>query len=308
MAYADTDGSLLIAVEETTFNTTPANSLNWKTIRAKGWSLKPNIATIESEELSSNIDVREVITATKSSQISINGEYAKDATFETLLEHFFRSAFATNVLKGGIVKKSLSFEEKVTGTAAEYAVASGVRLDTFTMQGQVGQIIQTSFTGTGGAITFGATTAVGTGSIAAPGANRVLSLSDMTSFTITGDVTTLCVLDFQLSIANSTRLQHGAGSTGIQGIGYGTRRVTGSFTAYFETREQLTAFNNGTARDLNFVLTDGTNSHTWRVPRAKVTNGEKALSGRSADVTQRFDFTATYDATAATSVMVTRTA
>lgn len=306
MAYADTDGSLLIAVEEATFNTTPANSTNWKTVRAKGWSVKPNIATVESEELSTNIDVREVITATKSAQVSLQGEYAKDADFELMLEHVFRSAFATNVLKGGILKKSMSVEEKVTGTAAEYAKVSGVRWDSFQMQGQVGQPIQTSFTGMGGAVSFGASSAVGTGSIAAAGTNRIMTLADMTTFSIAGDTTTLCVLDFNLSVANSLREQFGAGSTGIYGIGYGTRRVTGSFTAYFETREQFTAFNNGSARDISLTLSDGTNSHLWRIPRAKITDGEKAIQGRSQDITQRFDFTATYDSTAATSVMVTR--
>lgn len=314
MAYADTDGSLLIAVEEATFNTTPANSPAWKTVRAKGWSIKPAIATIESEELSSNIDVREVITATKSAAVSVQGEYAKDADFEIFLAHLFRSAWveagavgtAGDTLKGGVLKKSMSLEEKVVGTANEYAKVAGVRWDTLSMQGQVGQIIQTTFSGMGGAVAFGATSAVGTGTIAAPGTNRVMALSDLTAFAMTGDTTSLCVLDFQLTIANATREQFGAGSTALQGIGYGTRRVTGSFTAYFETREQLAKFDAGTASDLNFVLTDGTNSHTWRVPRVKFTDGEKALSGRSADVTQRFDFTATYDATAATSVMVTR--
>lgn len=307
MAFADTDGTTLKLVEETVYNTTPVNSLVWKSVRAKGWSLNPQIATVESEELSANVDVLDVITATQQGNFTLMAEYSKDALFETMLEHLFRGAFATNVLKGGVLRKSMTFEEVSQGTATEYAAMAGVRLDTMTISGAVGRIIDVNISGTGGQVAFSAASLVGTGTNAVVGTNRAMTLADLTAFTMTGDVTALTVLDFTMQIANNTRTQFGAGSKNLQGVGYGTRRVTGSFTAYFETREQLLKFTAGTKSALSFVLTDGTNSHTWSLPSIKFTDAEKSLSGRSADLTQKFTFTATYLAGSATAVQVTRT-
>lgn len=307
MAFADTDGTTLKLVEETVYNTTPVNSVLWKATRAKGWSINPQIATVESEELSANVDVLDVITATQQANFTLMAEYAKDANFETMLEHLFRGAFTANVLKGGVLRKSMSFEEVATGTAVEYAAMAGVRLDTMTISGAVGRILDVNISGTGGQAAFSAASLVGTGTVAAVGTNRAMTLADLTAFTMTGDVTALTVLDFSLQVANNTRAQFGAGSKNLQGVGYGTRRVTGSFTAYFETREQLLKFVAGNKSALSFVLTDGTNSHTWSLPAIKFTDAEKALSGRSADLTQKFTFTATYLAGSATAAQITRT-
>lgn len=307
MAFADTDGTTLRLVEETTYGVTPVNSLLWKAVRAKGWSINPQIATIESEELSANVDVLDVITATQQGMFTMNLEYSKDANFETMLEHIFRGAFATNVLKGGVLRKSMSFEEVSQGTATEYAAMPGVRLDSMTISGSVGRIIDVSITGMGQQAAFSAASLVGTGTLSPVGVNRALTLADLTAFTMTGDVTPLVVLDFSLQVVNNERVQFGAGSKNVQGIGYGTRRITGSFTAYFETREQLTKFVAGTKSALSFVLTDGTNSHTWSLPGIKFTDGEKSLTGRSADLTQKFTFTATYVTGSAAAAQITRT-
>ena len=305
--YADTDGATLKALEEVTYGVTPANSANWKAVRAKGWNIKPAIGVVESEEISSNVDVVDAVTVSKMGQFSMNGEYAKDPLLETFLEHLFRANFATNVLKGGILKKSLTFEELSVGAANEFALMSGVRLDSLAISGRVGGIIETSFGGMGGTPTFSGTSGVGTGTTAAVGANRVMTMVDVTAFAMTGDTTPLTVLDFNIALSNSTREQMGAGSSTLQGVGYGTRRVNGSFTAYFETREQLAKLVGGAKQDLSITLSDGTNSHIWRMPALKFLDVDKAVGGRSSDITQRIDFVATYAAGSATAVQVTRT-
>jgi hypothetical protein len=307
MPFADTDGSTLKVVEEATYGTTPANSANWKALREKGWNLKPKIQVVESEEISSSADVMDAVTVAANANWSLTGEYAKDATFEMLLEHTFRSAFATNVLKGGVLKnKSLTFEELTVATANEFAACRGCRVDSFSMSGSLGRIVETQFSGVGVALAAGATSLVGTGSVAAVGVNRALSLVDMTTFNMVGDVTPLVILDFNLQFQNNVREQFGAGSAAMQGAGYGTRRITGSFTAYFETREQMTKAIAGTKSDLSFTLSDGTNSHVWRIPALKYMEVDKPIGGRSTDITQTFNFLGTYNAGQATTVMVTR--
>lgn len=306
--FADTDGSTLKLVEEANFGVTPADSNAWKTVRAKGWSIKPTLGVVESEELSGSVDVLDATTVTKSGQWSVNGQYAKDTTLELMLEHLFRGAFAGNVLKGGMLKKSLSYEELTVGAANEFALIGGCRINTFSMSGRVGSIIDVSFAGTGGAVIPSGVSAVGAGAVAPATTTRPLSLSDLTSFSMTGDATSLVVLDFALNVTNNTRDQFGAGSTAPQGIGYGTRRVSGSYTAYFETREQFVHYNNSIKKDLSFVLTDGVNSHTWRLPAIKYLDGDKGVGGRSNDITHKFEFVATYNAAQATTAMVTRTA
>jgi hypothetical protein len=307
-SFADTDGASLKVVEELTYGAGPAlNSLLWKQVRAKSWDLTPNINVVESEQISQTVEILDAITVAKMASFSMTAEYTKDAVFELYLEHLFRSAFTANVLKNGILKKSLAFEETTIGAATEYAVAQGIRMNSMTMTGAVGRIIDCAFTGSSASYIPAATSQLGTGTVAAAPTARPLSLTDLTAFTMTGDVLPLTVLDFNLTITNNTREQMGAGSAALQGIGYGTKRVTGSFHAYFESREQLTKLLAGTRSDLNFVMTDGTNTHTWRLPNIKYLKADKPVTGRSADVTHRFDFIGIYDTTQATSVMVTRT-
>jgi hypothetical protein len=306
--FGNANSLTLTHILETTFGVTPANPV-LKRLRVNGESLNPKIGYDESAEINPNYSLADLIPVSQEAGGSIPYDFAKETALDEIFEAVLRGTWTTNVLKGGTVERSFTIEKTMSaGGSNKFQKLTGARYNGFSIEGQVGGRLSGSIEIMASALLNSGTSIIGTGSITAPAGNRVLSMVDMTSFTITGDTTTLIVSRFALSVSNNCRYQPGHGQLASYGIGYGMREVTLSFDAYFETFEQMDKLLSRANNNLTLVLSDGTNSYTIRLPKLRFRNVEANASGNNSDIMQTIEGKALYDPTGGvvTDIMITR--
>ena len=88
----------------------------------------------------------------------------------------------------------------------------------------------------------------------------------------------------------------------------GKSRITGTLTAYYESRALYQKFINGTNSSIVFTLTDPDgNDYLVELPNIKYTGGNPDVSGEG-PVTLALAFSAIYDPTTTSQIKITRTA
>jgi len=299
---------ILAHVVEATMGVTPANPVMDR-IRVSGETLGPRVAYDEPGEINPTYALTDLVPVGSEGGGSFPIEFAKSAAFDAQLEAVLRGTWTTGVLKGGTVKRSFTIEKSFLGGGTrKYMKFPGSRYMGMTLTGAVGSRI----TGTADVMALsgvpGTTSVVGSGSVTEPADNRIMSLVDVTAFSITGEVTPLIIRSFTLGINNNGRYQAGHGQLAAYDIGYGMRDVTFSFDAYFETWEQMDALLNRTNRNLTMTIGDGTNTYTFRLPRMRYRTVDANATGNNTDLLQTIEGRAIYDPTVGvvTDLMVTR--
>ena len=305
--FGATNDLQLAHVAETTMGVTPANPVMDR-LRVNGETLNANLTFDEADEINPNYDLTDLILTGQSAGGSIPFDFAKHAAFDQILEAVLRGTWASGVLNAGVVKRSFSVEKSVlAGGSRKYMKFLGTRYGGLTLTGQVGGKITGSYDAMSLSAIPGTTSIVGTGSITDPGANRIMSLIDVTGFAMVGDTTPLIMTNFNLAINNNLRMNQGHGQVAGYDISYGMREVTFSFDAYFETWEQHQKMLARTNSDLTMTLSDGTNTYAIRLPELRFRNVTVNAAGNNADMMQSIEGRALIDPTLLTSMRVTRT-
>jgi hypothetical protein len=151
----------------------------------------------------------------------------------------------------GTTKKSFVLEKEwpdANGGAGEFMSFTGMRVSMLELAIATGSILtgRFSFSGLGGTP---AAATVGTGGRVAAAANSVLnSIDNITGILQNGAAlpATLDLSNISFSLNNNPRPQPAIGNVQAVGIGIGRALVTGTLTAYFETRAMLEEYTNFT--------------------------------------------------------------
>ena len=306
-SFGVTNDLILAHVVESTLGVTPANPVMDR-LRVNGETLGPNVTFEDADEINPNYDLTDIILTGSSAGGSIPFDFAKSAGFDTILEAVLRGTWTAGVLKASTVKRSFTLEKSLLmGGSRKYMKLLGTRYGGLNLTGQVGGKITGSIDLMALSAITGLTSVVGTGSVTEPAANRILSMVDVTAFSITGDTTPLIMTNFTLGINNNLRMNQGHGQVAGYDIAYGMREVTFTFDAYVESWEQMDKMLNRTTSNVTTTLSDGTNSYALRLPKMKYRNVTVDAEGNSADMMQTIEGRALIDATLATSIQVTRT-
>lgn len=304
MAFGDGSEGQMAFITETVFGTTPATPA-FKRLRFTGESLTYNLERQQSNEVRADATVSDLRTLSASAGGGIDHEWSFGTDFNEILEHALRGAFSTHVLKGGVLKKSLTFERKLVATADNYFRFPGCRINSMSMNVQPGAFV----TGSLDVVGIGHTTAAAiiTGATYAAGnSNPVMAAPDVATITMSGHAGSLYFTQLQLNVNNNLRAQPAIGQLAAAGVGFGQRVITGTLNAYFESRDLYDLYVSGANTSLSFTLGDGTNSYVVLLPKVKFATGTVQNPGNNQDVMTQITFQALYDSTEATDIKITK--
>ena len=73
--------------------------------------------------------------------------------------------------------------------------------------------------------------------------------------------------------------------------------ITGTIEIYFDTITLYNKLLSNTSVEIDWTVSDGTNSYQFNIPKAKFNSGNPAVTGVDTDVMLSLAFTALFDAT-----------
>lgn len=120
-----------------------------------------------------------------------------------------------------------------------------------------------------------------------------------------GGVTNALVTGIDFSLSNGLTPLQVIGTNKIVGLVDGRATITGTVTAFFANATLLGKFINETESSLTFVLSDGTNTMTFSMPRIKYTGGDVPVNDEG-PVTITLPFQALYRSLSGHALQITR--
>jgi hypothetical protein len=296
-------------VPEVTWASTPATPA-FKNLRVSGGGLDITKQTGRSNELKGDRNVRDEYLL----GIDAGGSYPFEMSYGTLdeiLEAAFFSAWATNVLKIGSVRKFFTFEEFLElGTTDSYARFPGSMIGAFRLAIAARAAVTGSFDVMSERV-VPATTAIASSTYAAANTKDVMTTAfgfGSLAFTGTGITAAPKLRSINLELNNNLRvrpsLNRGAYT---EEQGEGDADFTGEFEAYFENNELYNAIIAHEVVDVQFTIgTVTAEKYTFDLPRARLLNGGRRIAGTNDDVIYRIPFRALYSSSDASSAIITR--
>lgn len=305
MSIGNAAQTRLAYISEVTWGTTPATP-TFKTARVTGESLNFDNETLTSDEIRADRNVSDLIRVGTQASGGFDFELTY-GTFDDFLASLFYGAWATNVLKNGVVQSSLSMEKTFElGATDGFFRYTGMIANSMSLKMEARQLVTGSFDlmGSGGTV---ATAIIAGATYTAATSTPPLSASvDFGTLTL-GGVTAPKVMGIDLSITNNLRAQPVVGSVGLAGIGSGRFEVSGTIRVYLEDTTAYALFLAGTASSLTFTLGTVTlNKYTITIPVIKFDTAKVVAGGNDQDVMAELTFKGLYDSGSSATVTVTR--
>lgn len=301
----------LIYVPEVTYGTTPVNSVNWKTLRFTGEALLPDYSTKQSEEIRSDRNRSDVVQTSATAGGTVNFELS-GATLDDFMEAVLGGTWTADVLKVGTAKRSFSIEKQFGDLASgnKYDVFSGMRIGEMKLDLAFDEIAKGTMTFAGNGVTDSATSAVGTGTLAAATTTQPYnSTLDVIAVEIDGVASSLYFETLSLTLAANLRPINALGALFARNQAYGSAGVTIDAKCFFDNRSLEDKVRSGAPFSISFSISDGSYDYEFTLPNAfATTRGGLNASALDTDVTQDITIAGAYDSGEATSVIITRTA
>lgn len=295
MAFADTSGTRLAFVTESTEGTTPA-SPSFTNLRFTGENLIGEKQTVTSQEIRDDGNVPDVTRVGGQVSGGFNFELTY-ATFDSILESVMCGTWATNVLVNGRDRKAFTFEKTFeTGATDVYRRYAGCLVGSINLDIVAQQIVTGQATVMGRSYSA-ASAALSGATYAASNTKKVMNAAaDFASLTIGSVSPALRVRRIQLAMTNNLRAQTEIGTDGLAGIGLGQFVVTGSVEAYLENKAILDLLDNHTSSSMTFTVGSVTaEKYTVSLPKLYMTAGDAVTPGNNQDVMVNMQFQAIYD-------------
>lgn len=289
-------------ISEATYGTTPALPA-FTDIRHTAMSLAVSKNTFESAEVRSDRQIAHFRHGVKSvaGDVGIELSYG---TFDDFLEALMGGTWAANVLKAGTSRRSFTIERQFKNiTVPEYHRFTGCEVNSLNLSITPDAIV----TGTFGIIgkDYVIDTAIITGATY-PAATTTAPFDSFTGTINEGGASIGIVTSLEMTIENGLSPLFVIGSDVTERPSIGKSRVTGTVTAFFESKTLLEKFLNETASSIDITLTDGTSSIKFDMNNIKYTGGQPDVEG-DGEVTIALPFTALYDGTDLSQLVITRT-
>jgi len=301
MAKATGARSELTYIVESEWGTTPGTPTMIVLPRTGG---VPNLAkeSFQSADIRADRQVADMRHGFRSATLPIAVEM-RHTEYDALLESLMYSAWSTNVLKVGTTEKSFTFESGFQDITQFGAMTGGV-VNSLSMSVTPEGIVSGTFEVMGKDLSYSGTTLD-----ADPTAAGTSEPFDSLTGTINeggGAIAIVTGLDF--SISNSIESPKVVGSAVASEMIEGQCVVTGTVTAYFEDASLLDKFADETSSSIDVTLTDPASATLkFDFPNVLYTGADLDVGG-TGPITVSLPFTALYDASDASTVVITRSA
>ncbi len=291
-------------VVESTYGTTPTTP-TWEPVCITGVSLGLTRDTIESGCLSSDRQVKDVRNGNKQLGGSIDSELIYTEA-DPLLEAALMGTWTANVLLAGTVRRSFTIERGFNGLdTPEYHRSTGVEFSGFDISLAPNSLATITYN------TIGQGLNIDTSQIAGSNYNPMTTNKPFDSFTgsITeGGSAIAVVTQMDMTLDNGMEPTFTLFDDETIRPADGKSRITGTLTAYYEDSSYYSKFINGTDSAIVFIMIDPDgNQYEFNFPNVKYTGGNPDVSG-DGPVTLALEFSAVYDATEVSQIVITRTA
>lgn len=294
-------GSLarLAYIAEVTWGTTPTTPA-FQQINPTTHSLGLGKATFQSDTIRSDRQVADFRHGVRESTGEIGFEM-RASSFDALIQAAMMGTWSTNVLKAGTARRSFTFE-RYFADIGRYRRTVGAEVNSMSLECPASGIVKGTF-GIVGKDDSGAGSAISGATYTADNENRVFdSLSG--DITING-VSVAVITGVKFSLENSIENQAVVGqTTKIRGAA-GRSNISGEVTAFYSDDTLLDAFDNETAVELEFTLTDGSNTYTFTFHNIKFNGGKPEVAGER-EISITLPFQAIYDDAESTQLTITR--
>lgn len=301
MSKASNAVSKLGLVKESTFGTTPVTpALINQRVASFNFTLAKNELTDESKTGSRQRAYTQ--TGNESITGSLSGPFAHD-NYDALMESVFYSTFTSNVLKMGTTIQSFTMEESQEDISV-YRQVRGVIANGFQLEAPVDGLATITFD----VLALGQTianTSLDATYTAQPYRQPFTHIGGTIS---EGGSSIGYVNSVSLSVTNNLSPAYVWGSGQTNDLIPGIVDVTGTLDVFFQDATMMNKFINGTASSLSFTLSDGTHTIQFTMPNIRYTGAEAPVESGSGQRIVSLPFRALYDATAASTVVVTRSA
>ena len=304
MAFSQGSRSSLSFVTEATFGTTPAGSFANLPFSTHSLNLTKDILS------GTDIEADRMPRVNRQGNRQVGGDIVvdlRDGDYDLLLESAMLGAFATNVLKVGVVPKFFSIEDYASDID-QARLFTGMSVSTMAISLAPNQMVTTTFGMVGKDMTMSATEKTQT---AASGAQPFDAYSGDISIGNVGSPSAVAIvtaLDFTLNNAYAPTFVIGDDSA--PSLEYGRAEVEGTMTAYFENAALIDRFLNETETAIQVSVDDptGANSYTFDFPRVKINSADVGVDGPTSRMVT-MSFVALYDGSVgglATNLQITR--
>ena len=306
MAFATGANRRVAYVPETAYDTVPATP-SFKTLRTTGGGLRTTKGVATSQEVRADRNIAdEILTG-----LDVTGSYPFEfsyGSFDDLLEGALFGAWATNVLKNGVTRKSFTFEETLTvGGTDHFRRFSGVMVNSLSLDMASRELVTGSVELMGirealdNAIVTGAT-------YAAPATSAVMSASaSIANLVVTGLGAAPPIRSLSLQIANNLRTRPVVGDKYSAEHGEGMCEVTGTIEAFFKDNDALQQVLDHASGSLSFTIGHVANQkYTITLPKIIFGDADVPGAGQNDDVMISLPFRAVFDTAEACSIKITR--
>ena len=292
-------------VPEVTYGTTPVNSVNWKYLRFTSEALGGDIKTVESAELRADRMISDNPKTGTDVKGTISGEFSS-GSYDDFIEAVLGGTWTANVLKVGVVERSYTLEKNFADIAKLMAF-KGMRVGQMDIKLEFGALATVEFGFAGNNYSLPVASLVGSGSVADLGTTAVFNGSaNISGIKIDGVASTDCFKSLNISINNNLRPQEGLGSDFPSDQNYGACAITGDFSVYLADLVLEQKKIDNTAFSLEFTVSIAGVGYVFFFPKLKFGGSSPASGGKDQDVFLEGKFSALYNATEASSIVITR--
>lgn len=234
---------------------------------------------------------------------TISGPFTH-TNYDTLLESVLFGTFTSNVLKRGETRVSLTMEDaqRDIGVFRSY---TGMVGNSFTLTAPIDGLVTVDFE------FMGMRETVATSSI---DANGYSPSADKVPFThcggtiLEGGAPVGVVNSISLTLTNNMNADFYWGSCSTGDIVPGRVDVTGTLDVFFTSAAMYNKFVNKTQSSLEFTLSNGTDTVTFKLPKIVYTGADLPIAAGSESRMLSLPFRALVDATEGTELIITRSA
>ena len=291
-------------VAESTYGTTPATPV-FLPMCITGVSTGLTRDAIESGCLSADRQLKDVRNGNKQVGGSIDSELIYGEA-DTWLEAALMGTWTANVLKAGVTRRSFTVERGFNGLdVPEYHRPTGLELTGFDISLAPNSLATITYNTLAQSLVIG--TAIVAGATYSPMTTNV-PFDSFTGTITEGGSAIAVVTQIDMSLDNGMEPAFVLFNDETIRPSDSKSRLTGTLTAYYESKELYEKFVNGANSAIVFAMIDPDgNQYEFNIPNVKYTGGNPDVSG-DGPVTLALEFSAIYDPTESSQIVITRTA
>tara|TARA_R100000005_G_scaffold95776_1_gene78724 strand:- start:246 stop:1154 length:909 start_codon:yes stop_codon:yes gene_type:complete len=286
-------------IAETVFGATPETP-SMTRLRHTACSLGLEKTTLQSEEIRDDRQIAHLLHGQKSVTGDIDVELSYGA-FDALLAGLMQSDWDDDVLKAGVTQPSFTFERAFRDIGS-YQVFTGCIVSRLRLTVRPDRLIGGRFSILGRSMSLESSALDAT---PAAGAAHDPMTGFKGAITEGGDSLGI-VVGLDLEIDNGLEAAFTLGEVAATDILAGQSRITGEISSYFEDASLLEKFVDETESSLTLTLEGAGGELALALPRLVYTGGSLPALG-TGPVTLSLPFTALYDESAGSNLVLTRT-